>query len=56
LRMTLTYDVPPGRSFALDTFPEQAHSPITDHADFVNVMPDRLMNFVVAVINNGGNF
>ena len=28
-----------GASFALDTFPEQLHNPVTDHGDFVNVMP-----------------
>lgn len=53
LRIILTYRVPPGRSFALDSFPEQLHNPITDHNDFVNVMPERLMNFVVACINSG---
>ncbi|WP_063780726.1 DUF1996 domain-containing protein [Nonomuraea sp. SBT364] len=53
LRMTLTYSVPQGRSFAVDAFPEQLHNPVTDHADFVNVMPDRLMSFVVSCINRG---
>ena len=51
LRLRLTYSVPRGPSFALDTFPEQLHNPTTDHADFVNVMPERLMNFVVSCIN-----
>ena len=55
LRMTLTYNVPAGRSFAVDTFPEQNHSPITDHADFENVMPDGLMGFAVSCINGGRN-
>ncbi|MEV4804896.1 DUF1996 domain-containing protein [Nonomuraea sp. NPDC049421] len=53
LRMTLTYAVPQGPSFALDAFPEQKHNPVTDHADFVNVMPDRLMQNVVSCINRG---
>ncbi|MFG3436010.1 DUF1996 domain-containing protein [Nonomuraea sp. NPDC047897] len=53
LRMTLTYSVPQGPSYALDAFPEQLHNPITDHADFANVMPDRLMRFVVDCINRG---
>ncbi|UBU14763.1 DUF1996 domain-containing protein [Nonomuraea gerenzanensis] len=53
LRMTLTYSVPQGPSFALDAFPEQKHNPVTDHADFANVMPDRLMQFVVSCINRG---
>ncbi len=32
LRITVDYDPPPGRSFAIDSFPEQQHDPITDHA------------------------
>ncbi|MER7501325.1 DUF1996 domain-containing protein [Nonomuraea pusilla] len=53
LRMILAYTVPQGRSFALDAFPEQKHNPVTDHGDFANVMPDRLMSFVVSCINQG---
>lgn len=53
LRMTLAYAVPQGPSFAVDAFPEQKHNPVTDHGDFVNVMPDRLMQFVVSCINRG---
>ncbi|MEW9547138.1 DUF1996 domain-containing protein [Nonomuraea sp. NPDC050783] len=53
LRMTLTYAVPQGPSYALDAFPEQKHNPVTDHADFANVMPDRLMQTVVSCINRG---
>ena len=53
LRMTLTYSVPSGRSFALDSFPEQRHNPLTDHGDFVNVMPDRLVALAVDCINGG---
>ncbi|WP_431894122.1 DUF1996 domain-containing protein [Nonomuraea sp. bgisy101] len=53
LRMILTYSVPQGPSYALDAFPEQLHNPVTDHADFANVMPDRLMSFVVNCINRG---
>jgi uncharacterized protein DUF1996 len=55
LRLTLTYNVPSGRSFALDSFPEQLHNPLTDHADFVSVMPDNLMAFAVQCINSGRN-
>jgi len=56
LRITLTYRLP-GRAqaFALDSFPEQLHAPITDHADFANVMPDNLMRFAVTCINSGRN-
>ncbi|MEU8006514.1 DUF1996 domain-containing protein [Catellatospora sp. NPDC049111] len=53
LRMTLTYSVPRGRSFALDTFPEQNHNPLTDHADFANVMPANLITFATDCINRG---
>jgi hypothetical protein len=55
LRMTLSYQVPPGRSFAVDSFPEQKHSPKTDHADFANVMSNGLMALVVRCINAGFN-
>ncbi|MEZ0075012.1 DUF1996 domain-containing protein [Planotetraspora sp. GP83] len=53
LRMTLAYSVARGPSFAVDSFPEQQHNPVTDHADFENVMPDRLMASVVSCINRG---
>ncbi|MBA9006656.1 DUF1996 domain-containing protein [Thermomonospora cellulosilytica] len=56
LRMTITYNVPnEPLAFALDSFPEERHAPITDHADFENVMPDRLMRFAVDCINQGRN-
>ncbi|MEV4529102.1 DUF1996 domain-containing protein [Streptosporangium sp. NPDC049304] len=51
LRMSLFYATPRTASFALDAFPEQRHNPVTDHADFANVMPDRLMRFAVDCIN-----
>ncbi|SEG11031.1 protein of unknown function [Thermomonospora echinospora] len=60
LRMTLTYSFTLRRSqirnglvYALDSFPEQSHSPLTDHADFVNVMPNSLMRRAVDCINRG---
>ena len=53
LRMSLTYQQPGDGSFAVDTFPEQQHNPITDHADFMNMMPENLMNQAVDCINNG---
>ncbi|GAB3479056.1 DUF1996 domain-containing protein [Amycolatopsis cihanbeyliensis] len=54
LRYTLVYDTPNEvQGFALDSFPEQAHNPKTDHAAFINVMPRRLMNFAVRCINSG---
>jgi len=53
LRITLKYNVPQGKVFALDAFPTEFHSPITDHNDFVNVMGAQLMNKVVTCINTG---
>jgi len=55
LRITLSYDVPRGRVFALDAFPGELHSPRTDHNDFINVMSEDLMNEVVNCINSGRN-
>lgn len=39
--------------FAVDSFPEQLHKPITDHGDFINVFDEDLMNEMVACINEG---
>ncbi|WKU43547.1 DUF1996 domain-containing protein [Streptomyces sp. VNUA116] len=49
----ITYDVPAGVPFAVDSFPEQLHKPVTDHGDFINVMPDALMAKAVSCINSG---
>ncbi|WP_314174434.1 DUF1996 domain-containing protein [Streptomyces winkii] len=49
----LTYDVPEAPDFAVDTFPEQKHKPVTDHGDFINVMKDDLMKEAVDCINSG---
>ncbi|MEU5880090.1 DUF1996 domain-containing protein [Spirillospora sp. NPDC047279] len=60
LQMRITYNISldrrqlaRGRVFALDSFPEQLHNPVTDHGDFVNVMSNRLMNRAVSCINRG---
>jgi hypothetical protein len=53
LRITLKYNLPRGKVFALDAFPAEKHNPITDHNDFVNVMGERLMNQVVRCVNTG---
>ncbi|MFC6061671.1 DUF1996 domain-containing protein [Streptomyces ochraceiscleroticus] len=53
LQEKITYDVPAGEQFAVDSFPEQLHKPVTDHGDFINVMPERLMNKAVKCINGG---
>jgi hypothetical protein len=39
--------------FAVDSFPEQLHKPITDHGDFINVFNNRLMQQMVNCINGG---
>lgn len=53
LTMRLTYDVPQNAFFAVDSFPEQLHKAVTDHADFANVMPGNLMAQAVDCINSG---
>ncbi|MFC4563589.1 DUF1996 domain-containing protein [Nocardiopsis mangrovi] len=53
LRQTLVYEVPEGANFAVDGFPEEQHKPITDHSDFINVMPQELMATAVECINSG---
>ncbi|MFD7438754.1 DUF1996 domain-containing protein [Streptomyces sp. NPDC059861] len=39
--------------FAVDSFPEQLHKPVTDHGDFVNVFDEDLMGEMVDCINDG---
>jgi hypothetical protein len=51
LRITLSYLVPAGRSYAIDTFPDQGRKAVTDHFDFANLMPESLMRQAVACIN-----
>ena len=53
LHLEIAYTVPPGRSFVVDSFPDQRHNPATDHSEFVNVIPDGLMAHVVACLNRG---
>ncbi|MEU5806314.1 DUF1996 domain-containing protein [Streptomyces sp. NPDC047718] len=53
LRVRLAYDVAPGTPLAVDSFPEQRHSPRTDHAMFVNAMTDAQMAAVVDCLNEG---
>ena len=53
LRLVVAYDVPAGVPIGLDAFPEQLHSPVTDHAGFVDVMTDRQMAAVVRCLNEG---
>ena len=53
LRITVSYRVPPGRSFAIDSFPDQQRKAVTDHFDFENLMPESLMGRAVDCINTG---
>ncbi|MFD9465667.1 DUF1996 domain-containing protein [Streptomyces sp. NPDC060027] len=39
--------------FAVDSFPEQLHKPVTDHGDFINVFDEGLMKDMVDCINDG---
>ncbi|MFD9318496.1 DUF1996 domain-containing protein [Streptomyces sp. NPDC060053] len=39
--------------FAVDSFPEQLHKPVTDHGDFINVFDEGLMREMVDCINDG---
>ncbi|MEU5391219.1 DUF1996 domain-containing protein [Streptomyces tibetensis] len=50
----LTYSGLAGSTaFAVDSFPESRHKPITDHGDFIDAMPERLMKQAVTCINSG---
>ncbi|MEU4442822.1 DUF1996 domain-containing protein [Actinosynnema sp. NPDC050801] len=53
LRVRVAYDVPAGRPYAIDSFPDQRRDPRTDHAMFVNVMPDELIDHVTTCVNTG---
>jgi hypothetical protein len=61
LQVRLVYDVPAPQiqngqvvnPYAVDTFPEQLHKPITDHNDFINFFSQNLMNKMVNCINTG---
>ncbi|QCD53816.1 DUF1996 domain-containing protein [Streptomyces hawaiiensis] len=39
--------------FAVDSFPEQLHKPVTDHGDFINIFDEKLMGEMVDCINDG---
>ena len=51
LHVTVGYDVPAGRPFAIDSFPEEMRDPATDHAMYINVMPEALMGEIVSRLN-----
>ncbi|MEU0222055.1 DUF1996 domain-containing protein, partial [Streptomyces sp. NPDC006265] len=39
--------------FAVDSFPEQLHKPVTDHGDFISIFDEDLMGEMVDCINEG---
>ncbi|MGW0733220.1 DUF1996 domain-containing protein [Streptomyces sp. NPDC002851] len=49
----VVYDVAPQPNFAVDSFPEQLHKPVTDHGDFINVFDEELMRELTDCINDG---
>ncbi|MFF1295207.1 MULTISPECIES: DUF1996 domain-containing protein [unclassified Streptomyces] len=61
LQVRLVYNVPAPtiengtvvNPYAVDTFPEQLHKPITDHNDFINFFSTNTMNKMVKCINTG---
>lgn len=52
LRITLTYDQPAGRAFAIDSFPDNQHDPTTDHSDYENAAREDQNEAGAACINN----
>jgi len=56
LRVTLAYDISraiqQAGQYKVDSFPQEAHDPATDHDDFANVMSQRIMNRVVRCVNH----
>ncbi|MFI1352333.1 DUF1996 domain-containing protein [Streptomyces sp. NPDC020898] len=63
LQVRLVYDVAAPQinngqlvnPFAVDSFPDQLHKPITDHNDFINFFDENTMNEMVDCINSGQN-
>lgn len=53
LVVELSYSLAPNARYAIDSFPSEGRSPITDHAMFVGAMPDALMTEVVDCLNQG---
>ncbi|MBE1578482.1 DUF1996 domain-containing protein [Amycolatopsis roodepoortensis] len=57
LTISLTYEIPRqiqvNGQYKVDSFPEEDHNPFSDHDDFANVMPDRIMDRLVDCVNEG---
>jgi hypothetical protein len=55
LEIVVGYDIPRGTRYRIDAFDNQRHSPRTDHAFFVNLMPDALGERIAAGLNADGS-
>ncbi|MGW4130928.1 DUF1996 domain-containing protein [Amycolatopsis japonica] len=53
LHLEVGYALPADVDYYLDTLPSEQGSSSTDHADFINVMPDALMADLVRCLNDG---
>ncbi|MGW1279115.1 DUF1996 domain-containing protein [Streptomyces tsukubensis] len=53
LRITLSYELPDGVPFAVDSFPEQRRDPRTDHAMYVGALPERARTEMADCLNEG---
>ena len=53
LHIEVAYTLPPGTHYAIDSFPEEHYSSVTDHAMYVDVLPDSLMATIVDCVNSG---
>jgi len=55
LRITLTYNQPAGKAFSIDSFPDNQHSPSTDHSDFESLAPPKQAQAGGECIRNNKN-
>ncbi|GAA5192358.1 hypothetical protein GCM10023322_51800 [Rugosimonospora acidiphila] len=53
LQIVLAYNLPSRVRYRIDAFDGQNFSPLTDHAFFVNLMPDQVMTRIVRCLNTG---
>ncbi len=50
LEVTVSYRVPHGARYRVDGFPEQGGSPVTDHSDFIAIIPEPLMREILRAV------
>jgi hypothetical protein len=53
LHIEVSYTVPPGLEYAIDTMPAERRSALTDHFDYISILPDSVMRNVVRCVNTG---